>query len=42
MFNDKNLINVEIIFGDLYNFLSNKISSHKILIVTSKNFLKEV
>ena len=38
MFNDKNLINVEIIFGDLYNFLSNKISLHKILIVTSKNF----
>lgn len=38
MFNDKNLINVEIIFGDLFDFLSNKISFQKILIVTSKNF----
>ena len=38
MIYDNNFCNVEIIFGDLFNFLSKEIPYKKILIVTSKSF----
>ena len=38
MIYDNNFCNVEIIFGDLFDFLLKEIPYKKILIVTSKSF----
>ena len=38
MFAHKSFFNVEIIFGNLLDFISSKITNEKILIVTSKSF----